>query len=215
MPAVCKKKILISIRPNLNKLFSLNEQAQFESTVSASRFQPMISKVQLETLTNDWKIKCIKIDWIWACSLKTQIKPPFPRFPNPNFFNKSNCFDEKRINQVGENLESVKTFGEQVKIFEFQISKIATKIGTDSSFIFWGVSDISSAYNFLKFRSTIYIKSSTSLTVHAVTFSSQGSFPSAKYRFAHLFFINFCFFPTGHSFIFSARKKKSSFFCCF
>ena len=53
-------------------------------------------------------------------------------------------------------------------------------------------------------------QSSTSLTVHAVTFSSQGSFPSAKYRFAHLFFINicFCFFPTGHSFIFSARKKN-------
>ena len=61
MLAVCKKKILISIRPNLNKLFSLNEQAQFESTVSA-RFQLMISKVQLETLINDWKIKCIKID---------------------------------------------------------------------------------------------------------------------------------------------------------
>ena len=59
MLAACKKRI--GIRPNLSKLFSANEQAQFESTVSA-RFQPMISKVQLETLTNDWKIKCIKID---------------------------------------------------------------------------------------------------------------------------------------------------------
>ena len=33
---------------------------------------------------------------------------------------------------VGENLESEKKCGEQVKTFEFQISKIATKIGTDS-----------------------------------------------------------------------------------
>jgi len=39
---------------------------------------------------------------------------------------------------VGENLESEKKCGEQVKTFEFQTSKIATKIGTDSSFILGG-----------------------------------------------------------------------------
>ena len=39
---------------------------------------------------------------------------------------------------VGENLESEKKCGEQVKTFEFQTSKIATKIGTDSSSIFGG-----------------------------------------------------------------------------
>ena len=78
--------------------------------------------------------------------------------------------------------------------------------------LFRGVSDISSAYNFLKFRSTIYIKSSTSLTVHAVTFSSQGSFPSAKYRFAHLFSSIFLFvFPYRTFFHFFSKKKKSFF----
>jgi len=142
MLAVCKKKILISIRPNLNKLFSLNEQAQFESSVSA-RFQLMISKVQLETLTNDWKIKCIKIDWIWACSLKTQINPTLSRFPNTKFFNKLNCFDEKRYNPttrgklVGENLESEKKCGEQVKTFE-KHRKLQPKLVLTRSFILGG-----------------------------------------------------------------------------
>jgi len=83
--------------------------------------------------------------------------------------------------------------------------------------LFRGVSDISSAYNFLKFRSTIYIKSSTSLTVHAVTFSSQGSFPSAKYRFAHLFssIFVFVFFPYRTFFHFFSKKKKSFFVVVF
>ena len=82
--------------------------------------------------------------------------------------------------------------------------------------LFRGVSDISSAYNFLKFRSTIYIKSSTSLTVHAVTFSSQGSFPSAKYRFAHLFSSIFVFvFSLPDILSFFQQEKKIFFFVVF
>jgi len=40
------------------------KKPNFESTVSVD-----------ETLSNDWKIKCTKLDWIWAWSIKNQIKP--------------------------------------------------------------------------------------------------------------------------------------------
>ena len=59
-------------------------------------------------------------------------------------------------------------------------------------------------------------QSSTSLTVHAVTFSSQGSFPSAKYRFAHLFSSIFVFvFSLPDILSFFQQEKKNLFFVVF
>ena len=85
--------------------------------------------------------------------------------------------------------------------------------------LFWGGGGIWHKFGiqFPKVQIHYLHHSSTSLTVHAVTFSSQGSFPSAKYRFAHLFFINIClcFFPYRTFFHFFSKKKNFFVFLLF
>ena len=163
-----------------------------------------------------------KIVWIWSHNLQWKFKSLAGNFTWGNKFvnNTQLCFAFDTSSKISRT-----KFEYSLKVMESNpgyllksfllYRKLQPKLVL-TLLLFRGVSDISSAYNFLKFRSTIYIKSSTSLTVHAVTFSSQGSFPSAKYRFAHLFssIFVFVFFPFRTFFHFFSKKKKS-FFCCF